>query len=674
MVRLLGVVAATAVLGTTAAGAAARRPRPDLIVSAISTRTRSAAPGGTVAVTVTTKDRGPARARASTTTLLLSRDARRDRTDVRLGRVKVPKLRPRGTKRGLVTVRVPARTPAGVYRLLACADGAGTNLEASERNNCRVAPGRLAVKALPVFPASGPATPFPVAPVVPAPTPDPVSTTPTTGTTPTTPGDVDTDGDGTVDRLDCAPLDPAIVPGKPDLPDLPAMVDSNCDGIDGDAAKAIFVAPTGVDTAPGTREAPKKTLNAAAAAAATAGAGTGVLAQVGSYPEVLTVRSGVSVYGGYGSDWSRSATVRSAVGDAGSSGGTANGIHTPTTLQALSLTGRSGFDFSSYGMRVDDSPALRLDHLTLVAGNGLAGTRGADGADGRDGTDGTDGKPGSCDGDSPGQSVSGGASPVPGHQGGAGGMGGIPAVIGTQNGFDGGAGGPLGIGGAGGAGGASGDPGRGGKRGEDGVNGANGADGAGEVSGTAAFGSWAEGTGGNGTKGVDGGGGGGGGGSGAQTGATVDDGGGNGGGGGGGGGEGGQGGQGGRGGGGSFGLLVTRSSGLVLQDSTLTAANGGKGGTGGDRGDFGASGGVGFGGDGCSDHSQLEPGGRGGFGGFGGAGGWGGGGAGGPSVAFYHAGVAVTQARNTFSFGQSGAGGYGAVHPGTAGVASPEIG
>jgi hypothetical protein len=51
--------------------------------------------------------------------------------------------------------------------------------------------------------------------------------------------ELDGDRDGVVDSKDCAPLDAAIHPGAADLPDL-ALVDSDCDGIDGQEAKAVL--------------------------------------------------------------------------------------------------------------------------------------------------------------------------------------------------------------------------------------------------------------------------------------------------------------------------------------------------------------------------------------------------------------------------------------------------
>src|SRR5262245_26058797 len=70
---------------------------------------------------------------------------------------------------------------------------------------------------------------------------------------------VDADHDGTPDAQDCTPNDPSIHPGAPDLPDL-KFVDSNCDGIDGNVARSIFVSTDGKDTNPGTREKPKRSV------------------------------------------------------------------------------------------------------------------------------------------------------------------------------------------------------------------------------------------------------------------------------------------------------------------------------------------------------------------------------------------------------------------------------
>src|SRR5207248_1961245 len=79
---------------------------------------------------------------------------------------------------------------------------------------------------------------------------------------PPPPANPDRDGDGTPNEQDCAPDNAAIHPGAPDLPDL-AFVDSNCDGIDGTEAKAIFVSASGSDGNPGTKAAPVREISTA---------------------------------------------------------------------------------------------------------------------------------------------------------------------------------------------------------------------------------------------------------------------------------------------------------------------------------------------------------------------------------------------------------------------------
>src|SRR5262249_39127041 len=72
----------------------------------------------------------------------------------------------------------------------------------------------------------------------------------------------DRDHDGTPNDQDCAPDDPSIHPGAPDPPDL-SFVDSNCDGVDGDASAAVFVDNTNLmasDSNPGTRALPMLTI------------------------------------------------------------------------------------------------------------------------------------------------------------------------------------------------------------------------------------------------------------------------------------------------------------------------------------------------------------------------------------------------------------------------------
>lgn len=98
------------------------------------------------------------------------------------------------------------------------------------------------------------------------------------------------------------PLDEAV-PSEPctrttdlDLPDE-EFLDSNCDGIDGDAARAIFVSSDGFDDAPGTREQPVQTLGHAIELAAAND--RDVFVCNGAYRENVTITQRVSLYGGY---------------------------------------------------------------------------------------------------------------------------------------------------------------------------------------------------------------------------------------------------------------------------------------------------------------------------------------------------------------------------------------
>jgi hypothetical protein len=73
--------------------------------------------------------------------------------------------------------------------------------------------------------------------------------------------------------------------------------DQNCDGIDGDKKRAIFVSPEGVDEAAGTIDAPVKTL-VKAIERATAGS-KDVYVCNGAYAETVTLTAAVRVFGGY---------------------------------------------------------------------------------------------------------------------------------------------------------------------------------------------------------------------------------------------------------------------------------------------------------------------------------------------------------------------------------------
>jgi len=515
------------------------------------------------------------------------------------------------------------------------------------------------------------------------------------------------DPDGTC-RLICASgfgdadLDPSngcecMITDPVDLPD-PAGVDSNCDGVDGDRASAVFLAPPplGDDAGTGTMQSPVATFAQAITLAAPGR--RDLYVSRGNYLEAVTVPSGVSVYGGYDAaqGWARrmDAVVRVEASPIAMRVVAApEAVH----LEALTLVARTSADpgAATVALSAHDALELTVADCALVA---EAGANGATGGVGATGVVGVDGMPGATGCEdcaatfAAGQGGAGGTSTCGGGTGGVGGLGGHDANYGTDGAAVGAA-----VAGFGGdyydicstcdwdlCGYAPGEPNF--NWGGDGGNGADGATG-GPGSASTAEPTMVDGrlvtpSGGAGLDGAPGapgaGGGGGGGGSSrcaydasncsAQAGCAADRAGG--GGGGGSGGCGGGGGQGGQGGGASAALVAKRSNVSVVR-TTLSAANGGAGGAGAAGGEGGA-GGVGgdwgmYGGDGGD-------GGHGGNGGKGGNGGPGAGGAGGSAHCVLRlGGASVTidaMACTLGAAGRGGAGGGNGAPRGPDGVAS----
>jgi hypothetical protein len=112
----------------------------------------------------------------------------------------------------------------------------------------------------------------------------------------------------------CQQTVPACTGGTPGtcVPGLPGIetcdgVDNDCDGaIDEDGCPCVFVSPAGNDQNPGTGPLPKRTIAAALAAAGTGGLPAQVCVASGptcpsqfDYPEIVTMRNGIHLYGGY---------------------------------------------------------------------------------------------------------------------------------------------------------------------------------------------------------------------------------------------------------------------------------------------------------------------------------------------------------------------------------------
>ncbi len=471
----------------------------------------------------------------------------------------------------------------------------------------------------------------------------------------------------------------SCVPGTPQPTDDPddAFQDTNCDGIDGDEAQAIFVATNGSDGNPGTKDRPKRTIQAAIDAAASQG--KDVYVSEGTYSESLTLKSGVSIYGGYSrqNGWARSDAYHVVIMGGTTAvfcNGQSNIVLDHLRVYAANATAAGS---SSYAVRLVSCQNVTIRKSLLQADDGGPGAAGSNGSAGAAGSPGGDGAPG-CE-DSSGWCDT--CNRPPGGTGGhgcGGNNGGTGGTAGHGGGNGGTGGSGIGPGGAGGAGGScdrdwNGSCGIGcwnGSPGSPGGNGANGTDGAGgQAFNTASTSFYVASNGSSGTNGQAGGGGGGGGG--GHGGDDDCDSYGSAGGGGGGGGCGGTAGSGGGGGGGSFGLWASSSSNVRVLDCSIVTGDGGSGGSGGSGGAGGAGGpagsGGGYGGNGEQDDGGCGA--DGGPGGRGGRGGHGGGGGGGPSVGIvFRLCSSCSQSGNAFTLGSAGSGGWSAGHSGASGL------
>ena len=484
-----------------------------------------------------------------------------------------------------------------------------------------------------------------------------------------------------------------------DAPD-PEGIDADCDGVDGELSRAIFVSESGYDAGNvlGDRENPFQTIGAALDFAELIPDRDQIMIASGSYKEQISLRSAISLYGGYGPGWIRDPTKYFTRIEWESPDPFGNivvirayDLSEPTELQSLII--EADTNATSAGSVVAIHVLNSADHLLmrqLAASAGSAGG-GTNGSVGLKGADGNMGQNGVSISDSeelpwlfgdqdmplggPGGQYECGDTRVSGGDGGSGGN--------YADNIFGGCGEDAGDGGPGCftpvtsticnsvGGGDGGDSGSSGDNGVPGLVGISGLDGAGGAFNNEVdqYGYWHPGDGEAGTDGAPGSGGGGGGGGGGDNtlcsffsetwGAS--------GGGGGSGGCGGSGGTAGHGGGGSFVVFIVDSS-PTIQDCLLIASDGGNGGMGGIGG---LSGEGRLGGVGGAGHSNTGAGGLGGVGGDGGRGGHGGGGAGGPSFAIFVSGLSAPNCtHNDINIGAGGVGGL-VGNPAT-GEVSPE--
>ncbi|HTM30604.1 MAG TPA: CARDB domain-containing protein [Vicinamibacterales bacterium] len=109
---------------------------PDLMVSSLSAPA-TAAPGGTISLTDTTRNLSGSPAPASSTGFYLSLNSTIDGSDTYLGSRSVNTLASGGSESGSTTVTIPATIAPGTYYIVARADWAGLLQESNETNNAR---------------------------------------------------------------------------------------------------------------------------------------------------------------------------------------------------------------------------------------------------------------------------------------------------------------------------------------------------------------------------------------------------------------------------------------------------------------------------------------------------------------------------------------------------------
>lgn len=440
-------------------------------------------------------------------------------------------------------------------------------------------------------------------------------------------------------------------PGAEDSPDESAQ-DTNCDGVDGDASRSIFVATYGDDANIGTKIAPKRTINAAILAAKGDDSKSWVLVENGLYDEQVILSEGVHVVGGYVFGWRRDPRSYTTI-RGGKPAISGENIMQPTILMNLDVQPAQDVARSESIITISltNSSGVILKKMLVTAGTagdgqpGIAGMAGATGTTGRPGQDGREDSGGLCSSKGQPSAAEGASSSCGGQPGGKGGLSargggtgqtGSPGSGGASGGNGGGKGSQGGTGGEGGPG-APGMPGEGG-------------------SSAGAFQAltWTGQAGKDGSPGLPGqSGGGGGGGGGGDSG--CDSWGGTGGGGGAGGCSG-QAGTGGQAGGASVAIFLLDSD-IIIEDSKIILGVGGRGGDGGAGGKGGDGGPGGVGGRREDDSGPGGPGGKGGLGGQGGAGG---GGAGGPAFGVYSNVMLMTAPLNVeYVQGSGGVGGNG---------------
>ena len=161
-----------------------------------------------------------------------------------------------------------------------------------------------------------------------------------------------------------------------DVPD-DDFADSNCDGIDGDKTRAIFVAPSGDDGAAGTLDRPVQSISKAVALATTAA--KDVYVCNGTYAGPVSITAAVSLYGGYDcvNGWRR-INDRATVAATTTTALTIRGVMGPMTIDRLGFRSADALmpGESSIAALIAGSTAVRIVHAMFEAGAGADGKPG----------------------------------------------------------------------------------------------------------------------------------------------------------------------------------------------------------------------------------------------------------------------------------------------------------
>jgi hypothetical protein len=186
-------------------------------------------------------------------------------------------------------------------------------------------------------------------------------------------------------------------------------VDSDCDGMDGEKTKGVFVAKNGSDVAAGTYDAPVLTITEGIKRASQFGK-RDVYVATGVYSESIQLANGVGVFGGYSSDFAEHNSVlfeTAIIGQSptGNKPGAVNGIDVgkgnpqPTILDGFTVFGANaavslGATSNSYAVYLyncGQGVEIRANRIFGGAGGaGMPGSKGFDGPDGKNGTKGKD--------------------------------------------------------------------------------------------------------------------------------------------------------------------------------------------------------------------------------------------------------------------------------------------